>query len=86
MSQDDNSQQPPYPPSVIEPSEVAEPLYAEVSGSSGEQEIPGDRQDRYQRTADLIRGWIDEEDGYDAEVWPLLAQELHTVRRDLGAP
>jgi len=38
------------------------------------------RQKRYKKAAQLIRQWLDQDDDYDARVWPLLAEELADSR------
>lgn len=35
---------------------------------------------RYQEAGDLLRGWMQAEDGYDEEVWPLIEEELKDQR------
>ena len=35
-----------------------------------------EQRERQRQAGALVRAWIQEEDGYDAEIWPLLEQEL----------
>ncbi|MFY9825401.1 MAG: hypothetical protein WAM82_28760 [Thermoanaerobaculia bacterium] len=35
-----------------------------------------EQRERQRQAGALVRAWMQEEDGYDAEVWPLLEQEL----------
>ena len=35
-----------------------------------------EQRDRQRQAGALVSAWMQEEDGYDAEVWPLLEQEL----------
>jgi hypothetical protein len=35
---------------------------------------------RYRQAAELLRGWMQAEDGYDQEVWPLIEAELKDHR------
>lgn len=37
---------------------------------------PGERVERNRRAATLIRSWMDDDTGYDEEVWPALEQAL----------
>jgi hypothetical protein len=39
------------------------------------------RQQRYEEAAALLRLWMDAEDGYDAEIWPLVEEELQIAQR-----
>jgi len=38
------------------------------------------RRERYRAAAALLREWRAEDDGYDDEIWPLLAEELKDAR------
>jgi len=55
----------PYPSPIGDSSEIAEPAADQES-----------RMRRYRRAADLIGKWMNEEDGYDDEIWPLVREEL----------
>lgn len=44
-----------------------------------------ERQQRYEEAASLLRQWMDAEDGYDAELWPLVEEELQGIRMRCSA-
>jgi hypothetical protein len=46
-----------------------------VSGSEDQE-----RQSRYSQAAELLREWQDDESGYDEEIWPLLDEDLPSLR------
>ncbi len=45
------------------------------AGSTQAREVKN-RLDRYEKAAEMIRQWIDTDDGYDERVWPILDAEL----------
>jgi hypothetical protein len=38
------------------------------------------REERYRHAAELLREWKDDETGYDDEVWPLVEEDLPSLR------
>ncbi len=38
------------------------------------------REERYRQAAKLLREWEDDETGYDDEVWPLVEEDLPSLR------
>lgn len=38
------------------------------------------REQRYRQAAELLREWKDDETGYDDEVWPLVEEDLPSLR------
>ena len=39
---------------------------------------------RNQQAAALLGGWLEEDNAYDAEIWPLMEQELAELRTRVG--
>ena len=48
------------------------------------QEATAERAAKNQRAVDLLDRWLDEDGAYDAEVWPLMEQELTELRTRIG--
>lgn len=38
------------------------------------------RERRYRQAAELLREWKDDETGYDDEIWPLVEEDLSSLR------
>lgn len=38
------------------------------------------REQRYRQAAELLREWKDDETGYDDEIWPLVEEDLPSLR------
>jgi hypothetical protein len=40
--------------------------------------------ERYKKASDLLAGWMEADDPYDEEVWPLVEEELKNSRMRCG--
>lgn len=40
----------------------------------------GSREQRYRQAAELLREWKDDKTGYDDEIWPLVEENLSSLR------
>lgn len=53
------------------------------AGEPAAQPPSPEQQERYRKAASLLRQWRDADDGYDAEIWPLIEAELKGLRTRL---
>ncbi len=42
-----------------------------------EKALQDNRQDRYRQAATLLRQWREDDNGYDEQIWPFIAEEFN---------
>ena len=62
---------------------MAEPT-AKTSWTDRRELLSQEERERAMHAADLIQSWIEDESGYDQEIWPLVERELSNIRTRIG--